>query len=207
MNRLSPAQLNRDRLVDQARRLFAERGYTEVSVDEIAAAAELTKGAVYYQFKDKTDLFRAACEAVLAEIAREVTDARRLLATPELDELGTGGARLFDAYESLEARRLLLIDGPAVLGFQGWMRMQERASICVISSGLEPWVDAGFLPEDQAPVLAHLLFGAFIQGALRIAGSDDPIRADREVRAAADLLVANFMRGLASRPAGRIESE
>ncbi len=207
MSRLSPAQLNRDRLVDHARRLFAQRGYADVSVDEIAAAAELTKGAVYYQFKDKTDLFRAACEAVLDDIARQVADARQVLATPELDELGTGGGRLFDAYDSQEARRLLLIDGPSVLGFQNWMRMQERASICVISSGLEPWVDAGLVPADQAPVLAHMMFGAFIQGALRIASSDDPALADREVRAAGELLVHNFARGLLAQAGRRVEVE
>ena len=54
------ALTNKERLVAQARRLFAENGYAAVSVDEVAAAAGLTKGAVYYQFKDKTDLFRAS---------------------------------------------------------------------------------------------------------------------------------------------------
>jgi AcrR family transcriptional regulator len=196
MNRLSPAQLNRDRLVDHARRLFAERGFNEVSVDEIAAAADLTKGAVYYQFKDKTDLFRAACEAALADIARQVTDAWTLLAAKDLDGLRTGSDRLFDAYESLEARRLLLIDGPAVLGFQAWMDMQERGTICIIANGLEAWVKRGFLPAEQAPVLAHMLFGAFIQGALRVAVAKDAAKADREVRRAADTLVQNFIRGL-----------
>ena len=196
MNRLSPAQLNRDRLVDQARRLFAARGYADVSVDEIAAAAELTKGAVYYQFKDKTDLFRAACEAALSDIARQVTDSWALLAAQELDGLRTGGDRLFDAYQSLEARRLLLIDGPAVLGFQTWMDMQERGAICIIANGLEAWVKRGFLPAAEAPILAHMLFGAFIQGALRVAVADDPAKADREVRQAADTLVQNFVRGL-----------
>ena len=196
MNRLPPAQLNRDRLVDHARRLFAQRGYADVSVDEIAAAAELTKGAVYYQFKDKTDLFRAACEAALSDIARQVTDSWALLAAQELDGLRTGGDRLFDAYQSLEARRLLLIDGPAVLGFQTWMAMQERGTICIISNGLEAWVKRGFLPAAEAPILAHMLFGAFIQGALRVAVADDPAKADREVREAADTLVHNFIRGL-----------
>jgi AcrR family transcriptional regulator len=197
MNRLPPAQLNRDRLVDQARRLFAARGYADVSVDEIAAAAELTKGAVYYQFKDKTDLFRAACEAALTDIAHEVTDSWAVLGAKDLDGLRTGSDRLFDAYESLEARRLLLIDGPAVLGFQTWMGMQERGAICIIANGLEAWVKRGCLPADQAPILAHMLFGAFIQGALRVAVADDPAKADREVRQAADTLVQNFIRGMA----------
>ena len=67
-----PPLTNRQRLVAEARRLFADKGFEGVSVDDIAAAAGLTKGAVYYQFKDKTDLFRAACEAVMADVARYV---------------------------------------------------------------------------------------------------------------------------------------
>jgi AcrR family transcriptional regulator len=193
---------NRDRLIAQARRLFAERGYAEVSVDQIAAAADLTKGAVYYQFKDKTDLFRAACRSVIDDIADHVDQAGRKAPTPRLDQLGTGGARMFDAYASKEAQRLLLIEGPAVLGFDKWMELLEPSGICLIANGLDSWVEAGHLPADQAPALAHLLFGAFIQGALRIASAADPVAADLEVRTAVDTLMRSFMRGLQSGAAG-----
>ena len=187
---------NRERLIAQARRLFTERGYAEVSVDEIAANADLTKGAVYYQFKDKTDLFRAACRAVIDDIADHVDASGRVQPQPRLDQLGTGGSRLFDAYASQEAQRLLLIDGPAVLGFDRWMELLEPSGICLVANGLESWVEAGLLPAEQAPALAHLLFGAFIQGALRIASAADPVAANTEVRTAVDTLMHAFMRGL-----------
>ena len=115
---------------------------------------------------------------------------------PRLDQLGTGGARMFDAYASKEAQRLLLIEGPAVLGFDKWMELLEPSGICLIANGLESWVEAGYLPADQAPALAHLLFGAFIQGALRIASAADPVAANLEVRTAVGTLMRSFMRGL-----------
>jgi len=190
-----PPSSNRARLVAHARRLFAERGFADVSVDEIAAAASLTKGAVYYQFRDKTDLFRAACESVLKDIALEVNLAGRALNSPKLEELATGAPRMFDAYGSQEARRLLLIEGPAVLGFDKWMDLLNPMSPCMIRTGLDHWVNAGLIPADQAETLSHLLFGAFIQGALRVAGAADPAAADAEVRQAAETLVRGFMAG------------
>ena len=192
----SYASTNRERLIAQARRMFTERGYADVSVDQIATSADLTKGAVYYQFKDKTDLFRAACRAVIDDIADHVDQAGRKQPLPRLDQLGTGGSRMFDAYASKDAQRLLLIEGPAVLGFDKWMELLEPSGICLVANGLESWVDAGYLPADQAPALAHLLFGAFIQGALRIASAADPVAADLEVRTAVDTLMRGFMRGL-----------
>lgn len=189
---------NRDRLVSQARRLFAARGYAEVSVDEVAAAAGLTKGAVYYQFKDKADLFRAACEAVMEDIVRHVDAAGRGAHTPRLEELITGGQRMFDAYGSKEAHRLLLIDGPSVLGFGPWLALQEPIGACLVADGLKHYAEAGMVPASQIGALSHLLFGAFVQGVLRIASATPAERdeTERDVRAATTTLLRAFLRGL-----------
>ena len=189
---------NRDRLVAQARRLFAERGYAEVSVDEVAAAAGLTKGAVYYQFKDKADLFRAACEAVMEDVVRQVDAAGRGSGTPRLEELITGGQRMFDAYGSKEAQRLLLIDGPSVLGFGPWLALQEPIGACLVADGLKHYATAGMVPASQIGALSHLLFGAFVQGVLRIASAAPAERdqTERDVRAATMTLLRAFLRGL-----------
>jgi len=189
---------NRERLIVEARRLFAERGFAEVSVDEIAAAADLTKGAVYYQFKDKTDLFRAACQAVMDDVSDAVDAAGRKLTITKLEGLVTGGPRMFDAYGAPEAQRLLFIEAPAVLGFKAWLEMLEPSGMCLVADGLNNWVDAGHLPRDQVPALSHLLFGAFIQGALRIASAADPAAANREVRTAVDTMMRCFIGGLES---------
>lgn len=194
---------NRDRLVAQARRLFAENGYAAVSVDEIAAAAGLTKGAVYYQFKDKTDLFRAACEAVMADVARYV-DLSTMAegGVHALNEIVIGGAKMFDAYEAPDARRLLLIDGPSVLGYSDWVTLQEPVCIGLIAHAMGHLAEAGMLDEAVVPTLSHLVFGAFVQGALRIAVAADPTTVSAEVRAATLILIQGFLDGVSRRAEG-----
>jgi AcrR family transcriptional regulator len=186
---------NRERLVAHARWLFAQKGYAEVSVDEVAAAAGLTKGAVYYQFKDKTDLFRAACEAVLADVRDRVETASMGLSAHHLDEIVVGAERLYDAYEAPDARRLLLVDGLTVLGVDGWTAMQEPVGIGLIAHALSHLADEGRLEPDVVPALAHLLFGAFVQGVLRIAAASDPEAASIEVRRATRTLTQALLSG------------
>ncbi len=175
---------NRDRLISAARKLFAARGYADVSVDEVAAAAGVTKGAVYYQFADKTDLFRAACDAVLDDIMAHVTAHTMSHVTHTVDEIVTGSDILFDAYEAKDARRLLLMDGPAVLGHAEWTAMQEKLRIGLGEHALNHLADKGLIPRRMIPMMAHLLFGAFTHGALQIATSDDPQSAGKQARAA-----------------------
>jgi AcrR family transcriptional regulator len=175
---------NRHRIVVAAQQLFAERGYAAVSVDEIAAAAGLTKGAVYYSFKDKRDLFRAACAAVLDGIVEHVEVAAMGEVEHTTDEIVTGGDKLFDAYEGPRARRLLLIDGPAVLGVAEWTAMQERLRVQLGEHALQHVADAGLVDHALVPMLAHLLFGAFTQGVLQIAAADDAEAASAKARAA-----------------------
>lgn len=186
---------NRQRLVVHARRLFAEKGFAEVSVDEVAAAAGLTKGAVYYQFKDKTDLFRAACESVLAEVRDKVDTATMGQSPHHLDEIVIGADRLYDAYEAPDARRLLLVDGLTVLGVDGWTAMQEPVGIGLIAHALTHLAEDGRLEPDVVPALAHLMFGAFVQGVLRIAAAADPQAASRDVRRATRTLTQALFSG------------
>lgn len=175
---------NRQKLIVAARGLFAERGFAAVSVDEIAAKASLTKGAVYYQFKDKRDLFRAACGAVIDEIVARVSTGTMEHVTHSINEIVTGSGILFDAYEGREARQLLLIDGPAVLGMSEWIATQSRLRIELGEHALHHIADAGLIEREMVPALAHLLSGAFRQGVLQIAASEDPAATSAAVRAA-----------------------
>jgi AcrR family transcriptional regulator len=181
--------------VAEARRLFAEKGFEGVSVDDIAAAAGLTKGAVYYQFKDKTDLFRAACEAVLADVRDRVETASMGRSNHHLDEIVIGADRLYDAYDAPDARRLLLVDGLTVLGVDGWTAMQEPVGVGLIAHALSHLADEKIVEPDVVPALAHLLFGAFVQGVLRIAASADPQAAGVEVRRATRTLTQALLSG------------
>jgi len=187
------SSVTRIRITDAALKLFASRGFASVSVDEVAAAAGVTKGAVYYSFKDKRDLFRSACVRVLDMIRHEVEAATMGEVQHSVDEIVTGGARLFDAYEHPAARQLLLIDGPAVLGLAEWTEMQEVLRIDLGEHALGHLADAGLIDRAVLPMLSHLLFGAFTQGVLQIAGAADPQAAGAAAREAYRRLAAGLM--------------
>lgn len=187
------SNVNRTRLVAAARKLFAAHGYADVSVDEIAVAAGVTKGAVYYQFSDKTDLFFAACNAVLTDIAIKVATETMATGVNELDELVAGVGFLFDAYESPEARRLLLIDGPAVLGLPRWTAMHEGLRVGLAEDALAHLAEAGFIPKALVRTIADLLFGAFVQGVLRLEAANNSSSVKRQVREAYRTLVRGLV--------------
>jgi AcrR family transcriptional regulator len=189
---------NRTKMVATAQRLFAERGYASVSVDEIAAAAGLTKGAIYYSFKDKRDMFRAASAATLDAIVEHVEASSIDEGEHTIDEIVTGGEKLFDAYEDPRARRLLLIDGPSVLGIAEWTAMQERLRVDLGEHALNHLADAGLIERPLVPMLAHLLFGAFMQGVLQIATARNNVVASTQARAAYRRLTEGLMVGARS---------
>ena len=72
MAKREPRQ-TKDKILDAALRVFAERGYRETSIDEIAARAGVTKGAVYYWFEDKDDLVLDLHHRVFERLAAEAS--------------------------------------------------------------------------------------------------------------------------------------
>ena len=72
----------RDHLLDAAAQVLAERGFHGASLDEVAAAAGFTKGAVYSNFKNKEDLFLALLETLLGPRVRGTSRDPQCLRRP-----------------------------------------------------------------------------------------------------------------------------
>ena len=94
-------------LLEAAMEVFAERGYRDASVDEIAARAGYSKGAIYFHFSGKEDLFFALLEE---RVDRPLYAALELLATgpPEHDMSVEASRRFGELFR--EQRELLLLD-------------------------------------------------------------------------------------------------
>ena len=60
-----------------ARKLFGERGFAATSVDDIAAASRVAKGAIYHYFRTKNDLFEAVFEEASADLMKDIDGAVR----------------------------------------------------------------------------------------------------------------------------------
>lgn len=176
-------------ILSAARTQFARHGYAAVSLAGIVDAVGLTKGALYHHFESKAALFRAVIEQVHGEVADRVATA----ATAEPDawrQLIAGCEEFLRACAAPEVRQIMLIDGPAVLGWAQWRILDDTTSARHLREALQALIDAGTLPGQHVEPLTHLLSGAMNETALWLADSDDPRDIDDAVAALSMLLEA-----------------
>ncbi|SNV86712.1 TetR family transcriptional regulator [Mycolicibacter terrae] len=189
--RAAQAESTRHALVDAARRLFVEKGYHHTGTEEIVAAAGVgTRGALYHHFTDKQALFEAVFHSVEVDL---VTAAAQNLADPAdgaLNQLRQGLIGFLDASLTPHVQRVLLVDGPAVLGWTRWRELENLYGLGAIRAMLERAVEEGDLgPHLPVDVLAHLLLAVADEAALFIANAPDQHAArDRGVHALNALL-------------------
>ena len=161
------------RLVGVARSVFAEYGYAEASLSSIVAAAGLTKGAVYYYFRDKQDLFRAV---YLAEQQR-LLDASLAASQNEEGpwEAFHSGIRAFiRGLRNKAVQRIILIDAPVALGWDALRAAAFPSGLRMIRDGLGRVADAGLLAPDRVDLLASFLYGVVREAAHYIGDSAHP---------------------------------
>jgi AcrR family transcriptional regulator len=173
--RAARAEATRAALVDAARRLFVEKGYQRTGTEEVVAEAGVgTRGALYHHFADKQALFEAAFIAVEEEL---VMEAAKNLADPAegaLNQLRQGLIGFLDASLTPHVQRILLIDGPAVLGWVKWRELESLYGLGAIRAMLERAVEEGDLAVGQpVDALAHVLLAAADETALFIANAPD----------------------------------
>jgi AcrR family transcriptional regulator len=187
------SEATRRRLVTAARTLFGARGYAGVGTEEIVRAAGVTRGAMYHQFRDKAGLFAAVAEEVEAEILERVAAGAGASADP-VSELRTGVRLFLDACAEPEVERIILLDAPAVLGWEGWRDLTARYALGLVQFALQSAMEAGaIVPQPVAP-LAHFLIGALDECALYVAGTENPAAAREECAVIFD----RFLGGLAT---------
>jgi len=181
----------RSALIAAARRLFGEVGYATVGTERVARDAGVTRGALYHQFADKAELFAAVLHVVEEEIAD-----RMVSAVAGRDPADTGGLLLAGADAFLDAcgepdlRRIVLIDGPSVLGWQRWRDICLAHSVGLVAALLADGIERRAIPAQPVEPLTHVLVGAVDEAALYVALADDPVQARAEVALVLRRLVA-----------------
>lgn len=174
-------------LIDVARRLFAERGYSAVATEEIVRTAGVTRGALYHHFTDKRDLFRAVYEQVEADLTQRIAQEALKSATNPLEGMRAAAAAFLDeCVGDTEVQRITLLDAPAVLGWEEWREIGMRYGLGLIQASLQAAMEAGLIDEQPIRPLAHLLLGSLDEAALVVARADDDGRTRAEVGEALD---------------------
>jgi AcrR family transcriptional regulator len=176
-------------LIAAARELFAKDGYEATSLDAVAAAARLTKGAVYHHFESKRELFAAVFQAEADHLAEIVTEAYTRKRDP-WKGFEAGCIAYLEACLEPGLQQIMLLDAePAV----GWDRMRELESglLLMMETGIGRAIEAGRIGRRDPGPLAQLLFGTLCEAAMVVARAADQPAAQRAI-------VNEFRRLLAS---------
>ncbi len=179
-------------LVAAARELFGSRGFAAVGTPEVVARAGVSRGALYHQFEDKTELFAAVFEEVEEELAARFTVLMEGAEEP-LAALATGVGAWLDACTEPEVQRIVLLDAPAVLGWERFREIGMRHGVGLVEGRLRAAMDAGQLAERPTRPLAHVLVGALDEAAMYVARAADPPGARAEVEQTLAALVAGLL--------------
>ena len=177
-----------------ARASFGTKGYAQTSVDEIAAAAAVTKGAVYHHFAGKEALFRAVWAEVEAEATSRAAAAVDWEAAP-IDQL----VAIVDAYLEValdkEVQRITLIDGPTVLGLEPDGPAEQHPGYLALRSFIATAVADGRLIDLDPGILAHLVGGLALFGGILIARAGDPDATRATLGQAIDVMLRSLAAG------------
>lgn len=167
------AAATRERLIASARALFAAQGFAGTATEAILEAAGVKRGALYHHFRDKAALFGAVCDQIGAEAGQEVLEAAEAAPT-RLDGLIDGSVAWVAFMLRPDARRVLLIDAPTVLGSRRWREIDEASSASYLAPGIAEALDAGEIVfPGPARDLADMLDGALNGLALGLGARPD----------------------------------
>lgn len=170
--RVETMEENCAKLIAAARKAFAEKGYSAASMDELTAEVGLTRGALYHNFGDKRGLLAAVVDQIDSEMASRAQEIG-VLAGDDWKGLLAEGAAYIEMALVPEVQRIVLLDGPAVLGDPSKWPSQSSC-LQATKQTVERLIAQETLKPVDAEAAARLLSGAALNAALWVAASDDP---------------------------------
>ncbi|HWJ81405.1 MAG TPA: TetR/AcrR family transcriptional regulator [Nocardioides sp.] len=189
--RAAYAASTRRALIEVGEELFTTKGYAGASLDAIVAGARVTKGALYHHYSGKQALFEAVFERVESDASKKIQKALRSGSDPW--QKASNGLRAFlEVVQEPRYRRIVIQDGPAVLGYERFREQEERSTFANVLELVRAVLEAGgwHLEEPMLQTFARIFFGAMSSAGASVASSDDPAAAADRVEAAIGFLLA-----------------
>ena len=170
----------------QARKLFAQKGYSGANTNELVERARVTKGALYHHFANKKELYQAVVEDMEQELVERLEAAGAGRAPWE--RLSAMCNAYVDACREPALARMLVLEAPAVLGWKTWCNLEQRYEVAAFARCLKEI--AGL--NEPAETLAQVILGALTTGARVIATAPDPEAARTEIQQTIDRLISGL---------------
>ncbi|MFB9951250.1 TetR/AcrR family transcriptional regulator [Rhizobium puerariae] len=162
----------RAKLIAAGRHAFAAKGYADASMDDFTAEAGLTRGALYHHFGDKKGLLQAVIAEIDAEMSARLCAISGQAKTAWQGLLDESVAYIEMALEP-EIQRIMLLDGPAVLGDPSqWPN--QNACVRTMTASIQKLIDENTIREVDPEAAARLINGTTLSAALWIAGAENP---------------------------------
>jgi AcrR family transcriptional regulator len=176
-------------LVRAARALFTEKGFQNATLEEVAARAGVTRGAVYHHFADKRELFAA----VFVELEREVDAAGKAAAgaaaASSPREAFLAGCRAYLGFaQRPDFHRIVLVDGPAALGPAGWHAADSHLGLPTLDAAVKALMAVGVIEPQPPRPLALLLFGALNEAGFALARGEPDVDVESALSALGRIL-------------------
>ncbi|ERL54750.1 TetR/AcrR family transcriptional regulator [Psychrobacter aquaticus] len=177
-------------IIAAARKSFAEYGYSDTSMDKLTADVNLTRGALYHNFGDKKGLFAAVVEEIDLEMVEKAKTK-----TEGCDNLWQGlmieGQTYIESALDPEIQRIILLDGPAVLGDPSLWPSQNR---CLLSTKqiVTQLIAEGTMKEVDPEAASMLINGAAMNASLWIASNPNPQKALPNALAAFNVILSGL---------------
>ena len=179
-------------LIDSVTDLFTQHGYAGTSLDEVVAAARVTKGALYHHFSSKLDLFESVFLEVQGATTAEVENAIKSSNDPwERAQIGLG--KFLEVCRRPQFRRICMQEGPVALGHERWQEAEKMATFGIIERAVDDLLadlgdDIGVLGDS----FAAIFYGAIRSASEFVADADDPDAASESVQATIGALLAGL---------------
>ena len=171
-----------------------DRGFAATPMDQIAQASGVAKGAVYHHFPSKEAVFEAVFEVVGLEVEATVraaaSEARDVLAS-----MAAGTRTYFAVCSNGPIGRIMLKDGPAVLGWTRWREIDAQHFGGGIESVVAAAMRQGLIREQPVEPLARLILGAVTEAAMACGAADDPPAAAQSYAQAFEALLDGLRTG------------
>jgi AcrR family transcriptional regulator len=144
-------------LLDEATALFAGRGYAGTSLEDVASASQVTRGAVYHHFASKQALFEAVLDRQEARVTADVMAAAASAEDPWDAAMLALDTYLTHCCDPVYGR-LVWLEGPAALGWHRWRETEKDHSYGLVERFIRDLVDGGYLRDTAFDSLVRFSF-------------------------------------------------
>jgi AcrR family transcriptional regulator len=173
----------RTAVLDAAGRQFAQRGFAAATIDDVAHAARVSKGTVYYHFADKAELFEAVFRHRQSRLVGAVITAVEAQGGGAWQQLQAGLDAYLDGTIGDAAHRALLREAPGALGIERCRQIDEEMGLPILRAALQSLVAAGEIVDQPIEMLSRVLFSALCEAAMTAGADRDPGSARQQAAA------------------------